>query len=241
MSTASALITVAGLDIDVVFKDIKNLHISVYPPVGRVRVAAPERMEEENIRLAIVQRLSWIKRQRKQLQDADRQSERRMISGESHYVWGKRYRLDVSRTSGHHAVEINGKSLLVIAPEGSDAEARFRTLDRWYRRQLKAVLPQLLAKWAPVIGVDAPKVAVRRMKTKWGSCNPKSRRISLNLELAKKHPGCLEYILVHEMVHLSERTHGDRFTSLMDSYLPSWRAMRDELNRAPLTHEEWTW
>lgn len=239
MSTASAFLTVAGINVDVVYKDIKNLHISVYPPVGRVRVAAPERMGEENIRLAIIQRLPWIKRQRKQLQDADRQTERKMVSGESHYVWGKRYRLDVSRTSGHHAVEIYGKSLLVITPEGSDAKARFGTLDRWYRRQLKAALPEMLAKWAPVVGVDTPKVVVRHMKTKWGTCVTGSGSIWLNPELAKKNPRCLEYIIVHEMTHFHERGHGERFVALMDAYLPDWRARRDALNESPLAHEEW--
>jgi predicted metal-dependent hydrolase len=239
MSTASAFLTIAGLDVDVVFKDIKNLHISVYPPVGRVRVAAPERMEEENIRLAIVQRLPWIKRQRKQLQDADRQTERKMLSGESHYVWGKRYRLDVSLSSGRHAVKISGKSLLVIAPEGSDARARFGTLDRWYRRQLKAVLPAMLAKWAPVVGVDVPKVVVRRMKTKWGTCITRSGTIWLNPELAKKDPRFLEYIVVHEMTHFHERSHGERFVQLMDEFMPDWRARRDGLNGSLLAHERW--
>ena len=239
MSTANAYLTVAGIGVDVVYKDIKNLHISVYPPVGRVRVAAPERMHEENIRLAIVQRLPWIKRQRKQLQDADRQTERMMISGESHYVWGKRYRLDVSRSSGHHAVEINGKTLLVITPEGSDAQARFGTLDRWYRRQLKAVLPEMLAKWAPVVGVDVPKVVVRRMKTRWGTCATGSGAIWINPELAKKDPRCLEYIVVHEMTHFHERGHGEGFVALMDAYLPDWRARRSVLNDSTLAHERW--
>ena len=229
----------AGLGIDVVYKDIKNLHISVYPPMGRVRVAAPERMEEENVRLAVVQRLPWIKRQRERLMRADRQTERHMISGESHYVWGKRYRLDVSKTSGHFGVEISGKTLLVITPEGSDAVARFGTLDRWYRRQLKVVVPELLTVWAPIIGVEIPKFVVRRMKTKWGTCVTHSHTIWLNPELAKKDPRSLEYVVVHELVHFLERGHGERFLTLMDSCLPDWRARRDLLNGAPLSHEEW--
>jgi predicted metal-dependent hydrolase len=240
MNTASAYLTVAGLGVDVVYKDIKNMHISVYPPVGRVRVAAPERMDEENIRLAIVQRLPWIKRQRKQLQDAARQTERKMVSGESHYVWGIRYRLDVSRTSGHHRVEINGKYLTVITPDGSDAEARFGTLDRWYRRQMKAALPELLDNWAAIVGVDVPKVVVRRMKTKWGTCVAVPGAIWFNPELAKKDPRCLEYIVVHEMTHFRERGHGEYFVALMDTYLPDWRARRDLLNESPLSHETWS-
>ena len=239
MNTGNSNLTVAGLGIDVVYKDIKNLHISVYPPKGRVRVAAPERMEEENVRLAIVQRLPWIKRQRERLMGADRQTERHMISGESHYVWGKRHRLDVSKVSGHFGVEISGNNLLVITPEGSDTEARFRTLDRWYRRQLKAVVPGLLTVWAPTIGVEVPNLVVRRMKTKWGTCVIHSHTIWLNPELAKKDPRSLEYIIVHELVHLLERGHGERFITLMDSYLPDWSTRRDLLNGAPLSHEEW--
>lgn len=240
MSTANAYLTVAGLGVDVVFKDIKNLHISVYPPVGRVRVAAPAQTDEDTIRLAVVQRLSWIKRQREQLQKAERQTEREMLSGETHYVWGERYLLDVSRTSGHFHVETQGKTLWVVTPEGTDADDRRAALDRWYRRELKAVVPPLLEKWQPIVGVTADKVIVRRMKTKWGTCVAKSRTIWLNPELAKKSPRCLEYIVVHELTHLLERGHGERFVSLMGQFLPGWRSRRDELNEAPLAEEDWS-
>lgn len=239
MSTASAYLTVAGLGVDVVYKDIKNLHISVYPPVGRVRVAAPEATNEDTIRLAIVQRLSWIKRQREQLQQADRQTKREMQSGETHYVWGQRYRLDVSRTAGNFHVEAKGQTLWVIAPSDADSDSKRATLDRWYRRELKAVLPALLAKWQPIVGVETDKIIVRRMKTKWGTCIADSRTIWINPELAKKNPRCLEYIVVHELTHMHERSHNDRFVALMDQYLPDWRARRDELNGAPLADEEW--
>ena len=240
MSTANAYLTVAGLGVDVVYKDIKNLHISVYPPVGRVRVAAPDRTDEETIRLAIVQRLPWIKSQREQLQKANRQSERQMLSGETHYVWGQRYLLDVSRTSGHHRVETKGKTLWVVAPDGTDRAGRFATLDRWYRREIKLAVPALLAKWQPIVGVTAEKVVVRRMKTKWGTCVAHSRTIWLNPELAKKNPRCLEYIVVHELTHLLERGHGDRFVQLMDQFMPDWQGRRDELNEAPLAAEDWS-
>lgn len=240
MSTASAYLTVAGLGVDVIYKDIKNLHISVYPPVGRVRVAAPQRTDEDTIRLAVVQRLPWIKRQREQLQKADRQSRREMLSGETHYVWGQRYQLDVSRTSGHYRVEAKGKTLWVVTPEGTDADGRRSTLDRWYRRELKEAVPALLEKWQPIIDVEVDKVVVRRMKTKWGTCVAHSRTIWLNPELAKKNPRCLEYIVVHELTHLLERGHGDRFVALMDQFLPDWRSRRDELNEAPLAEESWS-
>ncbi len=237
MSTASHL-TIAGLGIEVIFKDIKNLHISVYPPVGRVRVAAPHRLDEEAIRLAVIQRLPWIKKQRQQLQDADRQTERRMVSGETHYVWGERYRLDSSRV-GRSSVKLVGKTLWLAAPAGTDGEAKKAVLDRWYRRELKTALPALIAKWEPIIGERVEKVVVRRMKTKWGTCQTATRAIWINPELAKKNPRCLEYTIVHEMIHLIERTHNERFIDLMDLHLPDWRARRDELNEAPLAAEEW--
>jgi predicted metal-dependent hydrolase len=239
MSTVSAYLTVAGIGVDVVYKDIKNLHISVYPPMGRVRVAAPEHMAEDTIRLAVVQRLPWIKRQREQLRKAERQSKREMLSGETHYVWGQRYQLDVSRTSGHYRVEPKGKTLWVVTPEDTDSDGRRAALDRWYRRELRAALPQLLEKWQSVVGVEVDKVVVRRMKTKWGTCIRQSRTIWLNPELAKKSPRCLEYIVVHELTHLRERGHGERFVALMDHFLPDWRARRDELNGAPLADESW--
>lgn len=239
MNTASSYLSVAGLEVDVDYKDIKNLHLSVYPPAGRVRVAAPQRTTEEAIRLAIVQRLPWIKRQREQFQNASRQTERNMVSGETHYVWGKRYLLDVSRSSGAFGVETKGSALWVITPEGTDADGRFAALDRWYRRELKAAVPALLEKWQPILDVEADKVVVRRMKTKWGTCITGSRTIWLNPELAKKDPRCLEYIVVHELAHLRERGHGERFISLMDQVLADWRARRDQLNESPLRHEEW--
>lgn len=240
MSTASGYLTVAGLAIDVVRKDIKNLHISVYPPAGRVRIAAPEEIDDEVIRLAVVQRLPWIKRQQKQLRSAERQSKREMLSGETHYVWGTRYRLDASRRSGNYSVTIEGQHLVVVTPEAADGDARRAALDRWYRREVKAALPALFEKWEPIVGAEADHIVVRRMKTKWGTCKQDSRTIWINPELAKKTPRCLEYIVVHELTHLHERTHNERFVALMDGFMPDWRTRRDELNGAPLAEEDWT-
>ena len=240
MSTVNAYLTVAGINVDVVYKNIKNMHISVYPPIGRVRVAAPDRLDEDAIRLAVVQRLPWIKKQREQLRAADRQSEREMIAGESHYFWGQRLRLELRETEGRPHVDIAATKLRLTVPVGSDTAARRKVLDTWYRRQLKAAIPALVEKWQPAIGRDVTGWTVRRMKTKWGSCNPDSGRLWFNVELAKKHPACLEYIVVHEMTHLLARTHNDRFVELMDGHLPNWRATRDELNGAPLSEEEWS-
>jgi hypothetical protein len=239
MSTASDYLTVAGINVDVVYKKIKNMHISVYPPMGRVRVAAPERLDEDAIRLAVVQRLPWIKKQREQLQAAERQSEREMLTGESHYVWGHRLRLTLVETTGRPRVDLAGSKLqLTVRAEAEEAERR-KLLESWYRKQIKAAIPPLIEKWETIIGREVSSWIVRRMKTKWGSCNPDTARLWFNIELAKKAPGCLEYIVVHEMTHLLERTHNDRFVDLMDKNLPNWRALRDELNGAPLADEEW--
>lgn len=240
MSTASAYLSIRGIDIDVVYKDIKNLHIGVYPPMGRVRVAAPERLDDDQVRLAVIQRLSWIKRQRQQLQDAERQSEREMVAGESHYVWGVRLRLKVVERPGRAHVEADKSRLLLYVPEGTSAERRRDLLDRWYRAQLREAVPDLVAKWEAELDVTVPQWTVRRMKTKWGSCNRETRHIWFNVELAKKHPACLEYIVVHEMTHYLERNHGERFTKLMDRFMPDWQSRRDMLNNAPLAAEIWS-
>ncbi|TFD07538.1 M48 family metallopeptidase [Cryobacterium sp. TMT1-66-1] len=238
MSTASAYLTVAGIGIDVVYKDIKNMHISVYPPLGRVRVAAPHRLSEDAIRLAIVQRLRWIKRQREQLRGADRQTDRQMASGETHYVWGQRLRLDSSR-HGRSKVSVAGTTLWVTTPADYREDQRRALLNRWYREQLKAAVPPLLEKWQPIVGEEVQNFVVRRMKTKWGTCQASSRAIWLNPELAKKNPRCLEYIVVHELTHLIERTHNEHFVELMDRHMPDWQVRRDELNEAPLASEVW--
>lgn len=239
MSTVSAYLTVSGIEVDVVYKDIKNLHIGVYPPIGRVRVAAPLRLDEDAVRLALVQRLPWIKQQRDRLQAADRQSLRDMVTGESHYVWGTRYRLKVIERPGRAHCELDGDRLLLYVAPSTVTERRRELLDRWYREQLRRVIPEIIAKWEPTLDVTVPRWTIRRMKTKWGSCNRETGHIWFNMELAKKHPESLEYIAVHEMTHLLERGHGERFTKLMDSFIPDWRSRRDQLNDAPLAHEEW--
>lgn len=240
MNTASAYLTIRGIDVDVIYKDIKHLHIGVYPPMGRVRVAAPQCLDDDQVRVAVIQRLPWIKRQRTQLQAAERQSEREMITGESHHIWGERRRLKVIERPGRAHFEVDGGRLFLYVPPGTTTERRRALLDQWYREQLRRAVPDLIAKWEPKLEVSVPRWSIRRMKTKWGSCNRKTGHIWFNVELAKKHPDCLEYIVVHEMTHHLERDHGDRFTKLMDGFLADWRIRRDQLNDAPLGHEEWT-
>lgn len=240
MSTTSAYLTVRGIDIDVIYKDIKNLHIGVYPPLGRVRVSAPERLDDEQVRLAVIQRLSWIKKQREELRAAPRQTEREMITGESHYAWGVRKRLKVIERPGRTHIEEDGDRLLLYSPAGTSPDKRRQHLEQWYREQLRLAIPALIAKWETQLDVTVPKWSIRRMKTKWGSCNRETRHLWFNVELAKKHPDCLEYVVVHEMAHYFERNHGERFVKLMDGYLPDWRSRRDLLNHAPLGHREWS-
>jgi predicted metal-dependent hydrolase len=232
--------TVRGIDIDVIYKDIKNLHIGVYPPHGRVRVAAPAGLDDERVRLAVIQRLPWIKKQREQLRSAERQTKREMLTGESHYVWGIRHRLKVVERPGRAHVEIDGDRLLLYVPAGTDSEARLAILQQWQRAQLLGRIPGFIEEWGPIVGRPVPRWSIRRMKTKWGSCNRETGHIWFNLELAKKHPDSLEYIVVHEMTHLLERNHGERFTTLMDQFMPDWRVRQEDLNKAPLAYEDWT-
>ncbi len=240
MSIERRQITIRGLRVEIVRKSIKNLHLGVYPPHGRVRVAAPLGVSDEAVRLAVIRKLGWIKRQRERFEEQPRESKREMVSGESHYFMGQRYRLNVEVKNGPGRVVIrNNRRIDLFVREGGDTAARERVMLAWYRQQLKALIPPMVAQWEAVMGVKVAEWGVKRMKTKWCACNIEARRIWLNLELAKKPVQCLEYIIVHEMAHLLERHHNDRFTKLMDSFLPQWRLHRAELNRAPLGHASW--
>lgn len=229
-----------GITVEVVRKDIKNLHVGVYPPAGRVRVAAPLRLDDNVVRLAVISRLGWIRRRQADFEQQVRQSLREFTTGESHYFNGRRYRLTVIKNEGAASVSLPANTTMEMHVRSEiNWKERETVLHRWYRRQLRAEIPRLLAKWETKAGVAVSEVRIKRMKTRWGSCNPSARRIWLNLELAKKPSSCLEYILVHEMVHMLERHHNERFRELMDLLMPTWRSYRDELNRAPLAHEEW--
>jgi len=237
--TETHQITVQSLTVDVVRKAIKNLHLGVYPPDGRVRVAAPLAVSDEAVRLAVIGKLDWIKRQQSSFRAQPRQGKREMVSGESHYFLGQRYRLRIVFSAGASKVVLNKSRLeLHMRPELA-AEERERALQEWYRARLKELVPPLLDKWLPVLGVEPAGWGIRKMKTKWGSCNTEARRIWLNLELAKKPVQCLEYILVHELSHLLERRHNDRFRAVMDRVMPQWRLQREELSRAPLGYDDW--
>ena len=240
MTTERYEIQVQGVRVEVVRKDVKNFHLGVYPPKGRVRAAVPRRLDDAAVRVAVASRLGWIRRQRARFEEQDRQSAREMVSGECHYFRGRRYRLSVVERDAPSGVSLlNDRTLELQVRPGAGREQREAVLQRWYREQLREQVPALIAKWEPQVGVTVADWGIKRMKTRWGSCNSEARRIWVNLELAKKSEACLELVLLHEMVHLLERRHSERFREHMDRLMPQWRLHRDQLNRAPLAHEEW--
>jgi hypothetical protein len=231
---------IRGIEVLVLRKKIKNLHLNVLPPDGTVRVSAPLNMNDDAIHTFLATRLSWIKKQQAKFKGQERQSIREYLSGESHYFLGKRYRLEVKYVDSKLKVEIvNKKKIILKVKPGSDTNKREKVINEWYRKELKKILIPMLEKWQGKIGVEASFWGIRQMKTRWGTCNEKTKRVWFNLELIKKPESCIEYIVVHELVHLLERTHNDRFVQFMDKHLPKWRSERDELNRLILAYEEW--
>lgn len=235
-------IEISDFAIDVVRKSIKNMHLSVYPPTGRVRIAAPLNIDDEAVKLFAVSKLSWIKKNQRKFEKQERQTPRAFVERESHYFEGRRYLLRVTELEAPPKVSIKTKSYidLFVRPNTS-IEQRYIILNEWYRQQLKNQIPVLIQKWEKIIDVNVSDWGVKQMKTKWGACNIEKKRIWLNLELAKKPTHCLEYIIVHEMIHLLERYHNDRFLSLIEMYMPQWKFYKEELNRLPVSYSEWTY
>jgi predicted metal-dependent hydrolase len=228
-----------GLRAEVSRKAIKHVHLSVLPPAGKVRVAAPQSMPLETIRLFVVSKLGWIRAQQRKLQAQERETPREFLNKESHYLWGKRYLLDIHHADAAPSVSLSPRKLHLQVRPGAEQARCEEVLDAWYRQQVRDAMPTLLDKWQPLLGVQANRVFVQRMKTKWGSCTPGSGHIRLNTDLAKKPPECLEYIVVHELMHLLEPTHSERFVALMSLYVPHWQHLRRQLNRLPVRHENW--
>lgn len=225
--------------VHVVKKDIKNLHLSVYPPTGSVRISAPLRTKLDTIRIFVISKLDWIKRQQNKQRDQERESPREYLDRESHYLWGKRYLLKIIEEDRFSKVEIKHRQIYLRVCVGASEEKKRSILEDWYRIQLKKVVPSFISKWELLMGVKVERFFIQKMKTKWGSCNPRSKSIRLNTELAKKPQEYLEYIIVHEMTHLLEPTHNHRFTALLNQFLPKWNFYREELNRSPLGYEQW--
>jgi len=234
-------LTISDINIDVIRKDIKNIHLAVYPPTGRVRIAAPTTVSEDAIRLFAISKLSWIKRNQRKFLEQDRITPREYKQRESHYFQGVRYLLNIIETEASPKVILRNKKFidLYIRPETPTSKRR-EIMFEWYRIQLKKQIPPIMEKWEKILNVKVEDWQVKQMKTKWGTCNIEAKRIWINLELSKKPLHCLEYIIVHEMIHLLERHHNDRFFQLLEKYMPQWRAYKDELNKLPVSHAEWS-
>lgn len=232
-------LNIGDISVDVVFKDIKNVHLSVHPPTGRVRIAAPARMKIEAVRVFAISKLSWIKKQQTKLQAQERESPREYLERESHYLWGDRYLLRIVEGERPSGAVSSHRTIVLVVPRDAAIDKRRHILETWYRAEMKGALEPLVAKWEKRLGVRVERTFVQKMRTKWGSSSPSLRYIRLNLELAKKAPACLDYVVLHEMLHFFVPNHGDRFVALLDHHLPQWRAVRQALNEAPLAHAEW--
>ena len=234
-------IALGDLKIDVIYKDIKNVHLSVYPPYGRVRISAPLRLNLDTIRIFAISRLGWIRKQQIKLGQQAREPARDFVTRESHYYLGKRYLLKICEIEAARKVILKHSTIEMQIRPGTTTDKREVILDEWYRQRLKEIIPPIIHKWEKTLNVNVKAFGIKKMKTKWGSCNHKAGRIWLNLELAKKPISCIEYVGVHEMVHLLERKHGERFTAHMDKFLPMWKSKKEELNRSPLSHQDWSY
>ncbi|MFK5948934.1 MAG: SprT family zinc-dependent metalloprotease [Methylococcales bacterium] len=227
------------LTIQVLKKDIKNVHLSVYPPNGRVKVSAPKSMPLDTLRVFVISKLTWIRKQQQKLQAQAREAARDYIERESHYFKGERYLLKVVEHNHPPKILLDHQAITLYIRPKTSTEKRAVILNDWYRAQLKQQIPELITKYEKLMGVSVNEFGVKKMKTKWGTCNPIAQRIWLNLELAKKPPELLEYVVVHEMAHLLERSHNRRFVLLMDKFMPKWKFYKDELNRLPISHVNW--
>lgn len=235
MSIKEEQIQVLNLTIDVVKKDIKNMHLAVYPPTGRIRIASPKDLNDEAIRLFAISKIRWIKKHQKNFYEQLRETPREYITGESHYFDGKRYLLRVIERYGKHELKIKSKSYLelYVSPIAT-IEAKEKVFNEWYRDHLKQILPDIIRNWEEKTSLNCEYWDIKKMRTRWGSCNVEKRKILLNLELAKKPRHCLEYVIVHELMHFYERNHNDNFKALLDKFMPNWRTYKRDLNELPV-------
>jgi hypothetical protein len=232
---------IGDLAVEVVHKNIKNVHLSVHPPVGRVTIAAPIAMKMDTLRVYIIAKLGWIRSQQQKMLLQDREPPREFLNRESHYLWGQRYLMQVCEADAPPSIAIRNNHLVMNVRQNMGVDKKQELLDGWYRDQLKQVIPAILAHWEPQIGVTTNRFFVQRMKTQWGSCNPSAKNIRINTELAKKPRECLEYIVVHELMHLLEPSHNERFVKLMDQHMPKWHSHRQLLNSLPLRYQQWSY
>lgn len=231
---------VSNLTIETIRKDIKNIHLGVYPPNGRIRMAVPLRTSDESVRLFAISKTPWIKKQQKVFSKYPRQTPRKYVSGETHYIFGKPYLLDVIPSDEPPRLKIkkNTHIELYVKPK-STIKQKEKLFENFYRCELNDIISKSIKKWEKKVGVKVKEIKIKKMKTKWGTCNDKDKRIWLNLELAKKPFHCIDYVLAHELVHLKERKHNDQFMELLESAYPKWQQHKEELNHGILSHFEW--
>lgn len=227
------------ITIDVVLKDIKNVHLSVFPPVGRVRITAPLRMNMDTIRIYAISKLSWIKKQQQNFLAQEREAPREYLYKEGHYFMGRRYLMKIIEHDAPPFVVLKHHTIELYVRPNTEITKRQVIMDEWYRQELKELAPPIIVKWEKLMDVSINELAIKKMKTKWGTCNREAKRIWLNLELAKKPLHCIEYIIVHELAHLLERSHNDKFVAIMNTFLPEWKHLKNELNQLPVSHSNW--
>jgi len=241
MNTSHNTIELGDICLDVIHKNIKNVHLSVHPPNGRVTISAPTQMDLETIRLFSISKLGWIRKQQAKFENQKREAPREYVTRESHYYLGQRYLLKVVEHDAAPKVVLKHNSIELYVRKGATIAQRGDILQGWYRQQLRELIPQFIAKLEKKMNVKVAEIRIRTMKTKWGTCNPDAKRIWLNTELAKKPIQSIEYVLVHEMVHLIEQNHNEKFIAHMDNLLPNWKHLREDLNRSALGHVEWSY
>lgn len=235
----SETLQIGDLSIAVTRKDVKHVHLSVHPPGGRVTLVAPLATRSEVARAYAVSRLSWIRDKQNKLREQARETPRSFVTRESHYVWGRRYLLVVVEAESKPHVELDHRRITLFVRPGSTKLKRAEVMHEWHKSLLHEAIPALIHMWQTKLGVEVAGYFLQRMKTKWGGCNHRARHIRLNTELVKKPKDLLEYVVVHEMLHLIEPTHSERFVALLDKHYPTWREARAELNELPLAAESW--
>jgi len=234
-------INLGSISIEVEKKDIKNIYLSVYPPNGKVKISAPKRMELDIIKIFAISKLQWIKKKQSVFRNQEREAPREFLTRESHYFKGKRYLLKIIEHNAKPKVVLKHSEIELYVRPNTSTEKRKQILDEWYRTELKNIIPRIIKEWEEKIGVICYDFGVKKMRTKWGTCNIKTKKIWLNLELAKKPIECLEYVIVHELVHLLESKHNDRFVAFMDKFIPKWKSYKEQLNTLPFSHVDWNY
>lgn len=229
-------LNIGGVDISAEKKQIKNMYIRVLPPDGKVKITAPVSASDDAIRMFAISRIAWIKKQRQKFAEQPRQTERHYVTGESYYLWGVRYRLDVVYSNVRNDIAVSGSKIIMQVRKDSTPQQRANVMEEWYRGILKNAIPPVFEKCERIVGVKAKEWQVKNMTTKWGTCNIQAKRIWLNLQLAKKTPECLEYVIIHELVHLLEKSHNEVFRAYMDNFYPNWRTVKAHLNEQMLDH-----